>query len=427
MTNRLSALSRTLRGSAILDIAGEVRALIAQGHEILNLTVGDFSAAQFPIPRELEDAIIGAVRAGETTYPPPAGMDALRAAIREFYHRRLGIDVPTASVLVAGGARPVIYSAYRALIDPGDRVVFGVPCWNNDYYCQLTGADAVTIDCSPDTGFLPTADAIRPHLRGARLLALGSPLNPTGTAMDRDQLGAICDLVLAENARRGPNERPLFVLYDQVYWMLTVGGTEHVHPIGVRPAMAPYTVYVDAISKSFASTGLRVGWAVGPADVISAMNNVCVHMGSWAPRPEQVATAKLLMNDAAVDTYIAHVQHELDARLTAVHEGLGAMARDGLPVDSVRPQGGIYVSAQFALHGLQRSSGDVLRTDDDVRRYLLREAGFAIVPFKAFGSEGDRGWFRISIGIVTVPMIESLLPRLRAAVAALAPAEIAAD
>src|SRR5207342_1444901 len=129
---RVSHLADGLRSSAILKIAGEVRALVAEGRQILNLTVGDFSSKQFRIPRELEDHIVDALRAGESTYPPPNGIEALRVAVREFYRTRLGIDYPADCILIASGARPVIYAIYRALVDPGDRVVFGVPSWNND-------------------------------------------------------------------------------------------------------------------------------------------------------------------------------------------------------------------------------------------------------------------------------------------------------
>jgi aspartate aminotransferase len=186
--------------------------------------------------------------------------------------------------------------------------------------------------------------------------------------------------------------------------------------------MAQYVVFVDAISKAFAATGLRLGWTVGPADVVRMMSDVCAHMGAWAPRAEQTATAHLLADHAVVDRYIANIQHELAIRLEAFYDGLIAMQNDGLPVESVQPQGAIYVSARFALHGMATANGDVLETDDDVRRYLLREAGFAIIPFGAFGSSGETGWFRISIGIVTVADIGELLPKIRAAVAGLVPA-----
>src|ERR1044072_9529877 len=125
--SRLSALSDTLRGSAILGIAGEVRALIDQGKQILNLTVGDFSSKQFRIPRELEDGIIEALRAVDSTYPPPYGLETLRIAVPEFYKRLLGLSGPVQSILIASGARPAIYAMYRAILDPGERVVFSVP------------------------------------------------------------------------------------------------------------------------------------------------------------------------------------------------------------------------------------------------------------------------------------------------------------
>jgi aspartate aminotransferase len=411
---RLSRLANDIHGSAILQIAADVRALKAQGEPIIDLTVGDFSSKQFRIPKELEDGIVDALRAGESTYPPSNGIEALRNAVRHFYARRLDLRYPIESILILAGARPAIYATYRALVDPGDRVVFATPSWNNDSYCDLVGATPVIVECDASTGFLPTADMLRPVIRDARLLALNSPLNPTGTVFDADQLAAICDLVLEENARRGPNERPLYVMYDQVYWMITAGGVTHVDPVTLRPAMAPYVIFVDAISKAFAATGLRVGWAIGPADVIKPMADITTHVGAWAPRAEQVATARLLADHASVDRYVDNMRREAGARLDAVHDGLTAMQRDGFPVECIRPQGAIYVSGRFALHGMRTPNGDVLETDDDVRRYILRAANLAAVPFGAFGVQHDRGgWFRLSIGVVSVAQIEAVFPPLR--------------
>jgi aspartate aminotransferase len=424
--SRLSALSQTLRGSAILQIAGEVRALIDTGKPIANLTVGDFSSKQFPIPKELEDGIVAALRAGESTYPPPNGMLSLRQAVRDFYKHRAGFDVPLESILIASGTRPAIYAVYRALVDAGDTVVFGVPQWNNDYYCDMVGAKAVMLDCDASTSFLPTAELLRPHARGAHMFALNSPLNPTGTAMTAGELTAICDVVLEENARRGPNERPLYIMYDQVYWMLTFGDTAHAHPLVLRPEIAPYVVLVDGISKSFASTGLRVGWAVAPPDVMKPMNDVIGHVGAWAPRAEQVATARFICEHAAVDRYMERMCAEAGKRLDAVYDSLRALAADGLPVDCVKPQGAIYLTARFALHGMQSPDGATIRTDEDVRRYLLNAAGLAAVPFGAFGARGDNGWFRLSIGVISVPEIGELIPRLRRAIESLTPTAVTA-
>src|SRR5689334_19337096 len=158
---RLSRLANDIHGSAILQIAADVRALKAQGEQIIDLTVGDFSSKQFPIPKELEDGVVDALRAGESTYPPSIGLESLRQAVRAFYKKRLGFDFPLESVLITSGARPAIYAVYRALVDAGDRVVFGVPSWNNDYYCTIVGAEAVMLDCDSSTRFLPTAKMLR--------------------------------------------------------------------------------------------------------------------------------------------------------------------------------------------------------------------------------------------------------------------------
>jgi aspartate aminotransferase len=415
--SRVSELSQELRGSEILRIAAEVREFAAAGNRVLNLTVGDFSPKEFPIPKELEDAVVDALRAGESNYPPSNGLESLRLAVQAFYAREFGRRVPLEQILITSGARPVIYSIFRAIVDPGDGVIYGAPSWNNDYYCVLVGARPIAIDCDDRTNFLLTRAAIQDVIRDARLLSLNSPLNPTGTVFDADTLADICDLVLEENERRAASgERPLFVMYDQVYWMLTVGDTKHIDPISLRPEIAPYVVLVDAISKAFAATGLRVGWAIGPADIIKPMGDIVTHMGAWAPRPEQIATAKFLGNAAAVDRFIGNMRTEAAARLEALYQGLRDLRDAGLPVDCIRPQGAIYVSAQFALHGRRTATGSALASDDDIRRYLLTEAGVAAVPFSAFGAQGGDGWFRLSIGVVSVPQIRESIGRLRSAI-----------
>ena len=129
---------------------------------------------------------------------------------------------------------------------------------------------------------MPSAEALRPHLDGARLLVLCSPMNPSGTMIRREQLEAICDLILEENARReAAGERLLYLVYDHVYRLLTFG-PEHLTPVGCRPAMARYTIFSDAISKGFAATGLRVGWMVGPPLIAGRVKALMTHMGAWA-------------------------------------------------------------------------------------------------------------------------------------------------
>jgi aspartate aminotransferase len=417
--SRMSPMASRLIGSEILKIGADIRAMVAAGEKVCNLTVGDFNSKYFPIPEFLLHEIEIAYTQGETNYPPSDGVLPLRQAIRDFYKRRLGLDYPIESFIVTGGARPVIYGAYAAVVAPGDTVVYPVPSWNNNHYCNLLGAIAKPIVSRPQDAFLPTRATLEGAVKGASLLTVCSPSNPTGTAFTQEQLEGICDLVLEENARRGAGERPLYLMYDQVYWMLTFGGTKHFNPVTLRPEMAKYTIFVDGISKAFASTGLRVGWAVAPPDVAASMSNILGHVGAWAPRPEQMATARLLGNDAVIDAYHEKMFEEVEERLDRLFADIQSMKYAGLPVDCIPPMGAIYLTARFNLIGKKTPKSETIETNEDVRKYLLHAADFAVVPFQAFDLREDTGWFRLSVGAVSMEDIEYVIPKVRAAIQAL--------
>ena len=418
---RVSAMASRLVGSEVLRIAGEIRALVSAGRKVCDLTVGDFSPRQFPIPKRLREGIAAALERGETNYPPSDGMPELRQAVRRLYARELGLEYPVESVLVAGGARPIIYCLYRTIVDPGDRVIYPVPSWNNNHYVHLTGASGQPVFCGPESRFMPTRQQLLPLLPGARLLCLNSPLNPAGTTIESDLLLGICEAVLAENeGRERRGERPLYLMYDHIYWMLTFGETAHITPPRLVAETARYTVFVDGISKAFAATGLRVGFAVGPTDVIARMSAILGHMGAWAPRPEQVATVGLLDDVRGLDEWRRDFRRGIESRLVLLHRGLQALKRLGLPVESVAPQGAIYLTARFHPFGRRTPEGVLLETNEQVRCFLLERAAFAAVPFQAFGAIDEDGWFRLSVGAVGEADIEAALPRLQAALETLA-------
>ncbi|MBT2558335.1 aminotransferase class I/II-fold pyridoxal phosphate-dependent enzyme [Hymenobacter sp. ISL-91] len=408
-----------LIGSEIIKIGNEVNDMIRRGEQICNLTIGDFDPAEYPIPAELKDGIIAAYQAGQTNYPPANGMAGLREAAAAFTANRLGLEYPAADFLVAGGSRPLIYATYLALVDAGDRVVFPVPSWNNNHYCHLSGAEPVMVPTRAENNFMPTAAELAPHLAGATLLALCSPLNPTGTVFSREDLETICDLVLAENQRRGPDEKPLYLLYDQIYWLLTFGTTEHYDPVSLRPALRDYTIYIDGISKCLAATGVRVGYAFGPGKVIDKMKAILGHVGAWAPKAEQVAVGEYLPQTEAVDTYMVGFKQKIQRSLDLLHEGLQTMKADGLPVDSLVPQGAIYLTAKLDVLGRSTPAGQRLDTTQQITSYLISEAKLALVPFSAFGNDGTAPWFRMSVGGASAESIGAALPRLRTALEAL--------
>jgi aspartate aminotransferase len=419
-TRKVSKLAQNIIGSEIIKLAAEVNEKIKNGQHVYNFTIGDFNPKIFPIPAELKQAIIDEYLADETNYPAADGMLPLREAVSKLLKERGNLDYATDEILIAAGARPVIYSIFRTLVDEGDTVIFPVPSWNNNHYSYLNHAKQVMIDAGPESNFMPTAEHIKPHIKGASLLALCSPQNPTGTVFTKEGLTEICDMVIEENNRRGENEKPLYLMYDQIYWALTYGDTQHYNPVSLRPEMKKYTVFVDGISKSLAATGVRVGWSMGPKLVIDKMKSLLNHVGAWAPKAEQLATAKYLSDLKRYDLFLVGQKKQLHQRLDGFYKGFSQLKNEGFKVDVIVPQAAIYLTVQMALHGLKTQSGEVLATTKDVTKYILDEAGVAIVPFYAFGADVNSNWYRLSVGTCKLEDVEGVISNLRNALKKLA-------
>ena len=416
---KVSVLAQNLHGSEIIKIAGEINELKKQGQNIANLTIGDFDADIYPIPTDLKDGIINAYNQNQTNYPPADGVLSLRESVSTFLKDRMDLEYAPNQILISGGSRPLIYSTYLALVDPGDKVVFPTPSWNNNHYCDLTGAEAVLVETQPENNFMPTAGEIAPYLKGATLLALCSPLNPTGTMFNKKDLEEICDLVIAENLSRGADEKPLYLMYDQIYSQLTFGEHKHYDPVTLRPQLKDYTVFIDGGSKCFAATGVRVGWGFGPASIINNMKAIVGHMGAWSPKAEQVAMAGYLEKQDHVNTYLSKLKGDIRASLTTLHEGFQALKAEGFSVDSIEPMGAIYLTVKVDYAGKTTSDGRILTDSADVNFYLIKEAGVAFVPFSAFGTGAEVTWFRASVGASTLNDIQQMIPRIRQALAEL--------
>lgn len=415
-TLRVSKMAETLIASEIIKLAGEINEKIKQGEKIYNLTIGDFDPKVFPIPAELEEEIIKAYTNHETNYPPADGMLETRKAVSNFLKEKEGVDYnPATEVLMSAGARPLIYATYQTLVQPGDKVIFPVPSWNNNHYTHLSHAKKIEIMATPENHFMPTAADLKPHLKGAALVALCSPLNPTGTTFSRKDLEEICELIIEENHSRSADEKPLYLMYDQIYWVLTYGDTEHYNPVSLIPEMKNYTIFIDGLSKAFAATGVRVGWSVGPARVIGKMKSILSHLGAWAPKAEQVATAKYLARKDDVDNYLKRFKKEVHDRLDGFYDGFVALKNEGFKVDAIAPQAAIYLTVQFALHGMKKEDGSVLATTKDITKYLLEEARVAIVPFSAFGDDENSTWYRLSVGTCRLEEVSKVIESLRKA------------
>ena len=411
---KLSELAETLIGSEIVKLGGIIKDKISKGEKIYNYTIGDFDSSEFPIPAVLREEIKKAYDEGYTTYPIADGETDLRKAVAGFLKNKQQLDIDISEILIAAGGRPLIYAAFRAIVDKREKVIYPVPSWNNNHYTHFTEGEHVKIEALQENNFMPTAEQIRPHVKGAALIALCSPLNPTGTVFKKQNLLEICDLIITENEQRGEGEKKLYLLYDQIYWTLTFGDTEHFNPVTLRPQMKAYTVFIDGISKAFAATGVRVGWSFGPKHLIAKMKAINSHVGAWAPMAEQKAVAKFLVQQEVVDNYFVNFKNEIDFRLKKLHDGFIALKEEGFAVDAIYPQAAIYLTVKIDLVG-KSFNGVKIESQPAVTEYILNEAKLAMVPFSSFGAKAESCWYRISVGCVKKEDIYDVLFKLKIA------------
>ncbi|MEY8847993.1 pyridoxal phosphate-dependent aminotransferase [Psychroserpens sp. XS_ASV72] len=413
---KTSKLAEGLKGSEIIKIAGEVNALKAKGETVYNQTIGDFDSSVFPIPKALKREIVEAYENDQTNYPTANGMEELRETVSSYLANRLGLRYTKDEILISGGARPLIYALYQTVLDLEDTVLYPVPSWNNDAYTYLARNKAVVVETKAKNKFMPTVEDIEPHVQDIALLALCSPLNPTGTTFDKETLLEISNLVITENERRKKEgQKPLYVLYDQIYWQLTYGETAHYNPVELNPDIREYTIFIDGISKAFASTGVRVGWAFGPSHVINKMKALLSHIGAWAPKAEQMAVASYLSQTETVSQYLGYIKQELHYRLKKFYDGFQDLKSQGFAVHAIEPEAALYLTVQFDLIGKTTVDGEQLNSIEEVTSYLLNEAKLAVVPFYAFGASRTSNWFRLSVGTSKKEEIDTIFDLLKKA------------
>lgn len=408
---KLSVLAESMVGSEIVKLGNAISERKHKGENIFNFTIGDFDPEVFPLPKELEDLIIQSYRHHYTNYPPAEGIAELREAVSAFLKNREQLDYSSSEILIASGGRPLIYALFKTIINKNDKIIYAVPSWNNNHYTNLNNAQHCVIETTPENNFMPTAEDIEKNIAGAALICLCTPQNPTGTTLNKQTLSQICELVIAENKKREQGEKKLYVMFDQMYWTLTYGSIEHYNPVTLNKEMHPYTIFIDGISKAFAATGVRVGWAFGPQDVIAKMKAFLSHIGAWAPMAEQKATAKYLTQTEAIENYFTNYKNALQLRLNRIYDGLIALKQKGYNVDAVTPQAAIYLTVKFDLTG-SKTEEEELKMQEDVTNYLLNEAKLAIVPFYAFGAGRESPWYRLSVGTCKIEDIAPFLNQL---------------
>ena len=415
---KLSKLAESMVGSEIVRLGNEINERKRKGEHIFNFTIGDFDPSVFPIPEALEKLIIESYQHHYTNYPPADGILELREAVAAFIKAGEGIDYSPSEVLIASGGRPLIYTLFKAIVDENDKVIYASPSWNNNHYTNLHKGKHCVIETSPENNFMPTAEDIAANIKDAALICLCTPQNPTGTTLSKAALTEICNIIIEENNRRSSNEKKLYLMFDQMYWTLTYGDIKHYNPVSLNPEMRKYTIFVDGISKAFAATGVRVGWAFGPAHVLGKMKAFLSHVGAWAPMAEQKATAKYLHQKELIQQHFTGFKAALELRLRKIYNGFIELKNEGFNVDAIAPQAAIYLTIKFDLVG-KKTPDTELKSQEDVTEYLLSAAKLAVVPFYAFGAEKHSPWYRLSVGTCKIEDIEPFLQNLRKALQAL--------
>lgn len=356
--------------SATYRIIDRVAARRAEGATIISLCAGE---PDFDTPEHIRQAGIEAIRNGHTRYTQVAGVRALRAAVAEKFRRENGLDVTWQDTLVSNGGKHVIYNALAATLNDGDEVIVPAPYWvSYPEMVELCGGTSKIVPCSAEDGFKLTPAALDQAINpSTRWLILNSPSNPTGAVYNRPQLQALADVLL-----KHPH---VLVLADDIYEHLLFDGQAFHTLAQVEPRLAPRVLTMNGVSKAYAMTGWRIGFATGPRWLLEAMEKLQGQQTSGASAISQHAAIAALNGP---QDFIHQSRAVFEARRDLVVSLLNATP--GL--ECIRPSGAFYAFASCAgLLGRTTAAGTLLETDEDVAHALLDEASVAVVHGSAFG------------------------------------------
>ncbi|MFD0860158.1 pyridoxal phosphate-dependent aminotransferase [Roseovarius aquimarinus] len=384
-----TALSR-IQPAATIAITQKARDLRGQGHDIISLSIGE---PDFDTPDHVKTAAAEAVARGETKYTPIPGIPQLREAIAEKFKRENGLDYAPSQTIVSTGGKQVIANALLATLDPGDEVIVPAPYWvSYTQQVEMTGAVPVVVPTREEDGFLLTPAALEAALTGkTRWLILNSPSNPSGAVYSADDLRG-----LAEVLERHPD---VWVLSDDMYEHLIYGGVPFATMAAAAPAMKDRTLTMNGVSKAYAMTGWRIGYAAGPQALIDAMGLVQGQLTSGAARPCQWAAHAALTGPQEA---IARQREVFQGRRDLVVRRLNAIPGMTCPT----PPGAFYVFPSCeAFLGKTTPKGRRIGTDEDFVMALLEEGGVACVHGAAFG---QRPFFRVSYAASEAELTEAM-------------------
>ena len=371
------ALSR-VKPSATIAVSQKARELKAKGRDVIGLGAGE---PDFDTPDNIKAAAIEAINRGETKYTPVAGIPELREAIVRKFKRENNLDYTAAQTIVGTGGKQILFNAFMATMNPGDEVVIPTPYWvSYPEMVALCGGTPVFVATTQENNFKLTAEALDAAITPkTKWFVFNSPSNPSGAAYSHDELKALTDVLL-----KHPH---VWILTDDMYEHLTYGDFKFATPVEVEPKLYDRTLTMNGVSKAYAMTGWRIGYAAGPLNLIKAMDMI---------QGQQTSGACSIAQWAAVEAL--NGPQDFIGSNKAVFEGrrdlVVSMLNQANGIVCPKPEGAFYVYPSCAgLIGKTAPSGKVLETDEDFVTELLETEGVAVVHGSAFGLGPN---FRIS-------------------------------
>jgi len=380
----LSSRARSLPASSTAALDADIKARIAGGADIINLTGGELD---FPTPEQAADGARRAITEGLTRYTPVAGVRPLREAIARRLSEHWNCSYDAAQIVTTNGAKQALAQVFTVLCEPGDEVILPAPYWVSfPHMIALAGALSVTVP-TVDTGFKLTPAALRAHLTPrSRVLLLNNPSNPTGVVYERSEL-----LALAQAAV----EHGLIIVTDEIYGDLVHVGASFTSVASLGPEIAERTVTIGGFSKTYAMTGWRIGFAAAPLPVAAALTAVQGHTSSAPSSISQYAALAALTD--GTETELARRAAELSTRRTIMRDGILNLPPIRL---TAPPQGGFFAFADISA--LYARPGD---DAGSVARDLLEHAGVAVMPGNDFAAPDH---VRLSYGVATEDIVRAL-------------------
>ncbi|MGH7410740.1 MAG: pyridoxal phosphate-dependent aminotransferase [Candidatus Methylomirabilis sp.] len=370
MMDTLSRRARNTSPSATLAIASIAKRMKAEGIDVVDLGLGE---PDFETPAHVKEAAIQAIREGFTRYTAASGIDELKAAIATKLKRDNGLSYGLDEVIVSCGSKHSLFNIAEALLEPGDEVIIPAPYWvTYTEQIRLVEARSVIVHTREEDGFRLSRQVVEPAITPrTKAIMLNSPCNPTGAMIPRDQLGAIAALAV---------ERDLLLISDEAYESLTYDGHAHVSIASVSEEVKRRTIVVNTVSKAYAMTGWRIGYAAGPADIIKAMGTIQSQVTSNPTSIAQKAAVAALLGP---QDDVQAMRAEFDRRRRYLVARLNAIP--GL--HSTNPEGAFYLFPNVSSYYGRLSGGQPIRNSTEMANYLLRIANVALVPGIEFGSD----------------------------------------